>query len=307
MSSGTGQPYSEIDVTAWPSAGQEPLGTKEKRWLHRPHAEESDDESYERWLMKDATYNTRIDGTKYRKGDDWAERIATGVADCLGVPAARTELAHQRIGEEERLGVISKSVLAKNEELVLGNQLLAHPVTRHDRSGYTISAIRKALEDVETPASVGGEVSAWDVFSGYLALDALIGNTDRHEENWAVIDSGTSRRISPTFDHASSLGFLLDPQDRERRLTTRDPGYTPEAWADRAKSTFRGKPHPIDAALAARRMQDTAVQDRWLNRCEDVDRLVEPIWLVPDHRMSSHARDFAERVVRRNRQRLLKG
>ena len=301
MSSATdpvGTSYLEVDVSTWLPAGSESVGTKPKRWLRDPGADI-------RWLMKDATHNTRADGTRYRKGDDWAERIATGVADCLDLPAARTELAVQHGRDEIRLGVISKSVLDTNEELVLGNELLAQPVARHNRAGYTITAVREALEDVEAPPGVGGGLSAWDVFAGYLVLDALIGNTDRHEENWAVIDGGISRRLSPTFDHASSLGFLLDDVEREERLATSDRGYTPEAWADRAKSEFDGRPHPVDAALEARRMLDSEAQDRWFNRCEDVDRLVEPIWLVPQHRMPQPARGFAERVIRRNRERLL--
>ena len=290
--------YVEVDVSAWLPAGSESVGTKPKRWLRDP-------ESETRWLMKDATHNRRTDGTSYRKGDDWAERIATGVADRLGLPAARTELAVQHGPGETRLGVISKSVVAAGEELILGNELLAQPAFRHDRAGYTISAVREALEDVEAPSSGDCELSAWDVFAGYLILDALIGNTDRHEENWAIVDSGTSRRIAPTFDHASSLGFQLDDAAKERRLTTNDHGYTPEAWADRARAEFAGRPHLSEAALEARRMQDSEKRDYWLSRCEDVERLIEPIQLVPQHRMSLSARAFAERVLRRNRERLL--
>ena len=71
-------------------------------------------------------------------------------------------------------------------------------------------------------------LSAWDVFAGYLVLDASSATRDRHEENWAVIHSGgISRSLSPTFDHASSLGFLLDDMAKEERLTTNDRGYTP--------------------------------------------------------------------------------
>ena len=296
--SGT-RPYAEIDVTDWPLNRSEPLGTKPKRWLRDPR-------SGTRWLMKDATYNPRADGTTYRKGDDWAERIATGVADCLGLPAARTELAVRQMDGENRLGVISRSVLNDDEDLVLGNELLAQPVSHHAKAGYTVNAVRQALEDIDAPAGVGHGLSAWDVFAGFLVLDALIGNTDRNELNWAVIDIGASRRLSPTFDHASSLGFLLNNSERERRLTTNDLGYTPEAWADRAESKFEGKPHPVDVAVEAWEVLDGEVRDHWLNRCEDVDRLVEPIWLVPEHRMSRPAREFADRVLRRNRERLLR-
>ncbi len=291
--------YLEIDVTSWLPDGSEKLGTHPKRWLRDPDSEI-------RWLMKDTTSSKASDGSTYRKGDDWSERIATGVADSLDLPVARTELAFQYDGDETRLGVISKTVLSgSNEKLVLGQRLLKKPVTRHDRSGYTIRAIRDALEDVEAPAGTGAAVSAWDVFAGYLVLDALIGNTDRHEENWAVVEGGSSRCLSPTFDHASSLGFGLSDTAKQQRLTTNDRGFTPEAWADRAKTKFHQRPSTVDTALEARMMQDRGTRDVWLGRCEDVERLVEPIWLVPEHRMSVPARKFAERVIRRNRERLL--
>lgn len=80
-----GESYVQVDVTDWPIASREPLGTKPKRWLRDPEGD--------RWLMKYTTYNRRHDGTQHPKGDDWSERIANGVAQRLGVPAARTELA----------------------------------------------------------------------------------------------------------------------------------------------------------------------------------------------------------------------
>ena len=290
--------YIEVDVSDWLPAGTESVGTKPKRWLRDP-------ESDIRWLMKDATHNTRADGTSSRKGDDWAERIATGVADRLGLPAARTEMAVRHGPGEIRLGVLSKEVLHTGEALVLGNELLERPAGRHDREGYTLNAVRQALGDVAAPPGTGGELSAWDVFAGYLVLDALIGNTDRHEQNWAVIVRATSRHLSPSFDHASSLGFQLEDAERVARLSTNDSCYTPEYWAGRARTKFAGKPFLVEAALEARGMQRSEQEDRWLSRCEDVDRLIEPIWLVPQHRMSEPAREFAERVLRRNRERLL--
>lgn len=65
---------------------------------------------------------------------------------------------------------------------------------------------------------------------------------------------------------------------------------------------MRAAPSPgicsdIDEAAHAR--------PRWFERSRDADRLVGPIWVVPEHCMSSPARDFAERVVRRNYERLM--
>jgi len=290
--------YGEVDATNWQLVGDEVLGTKPKRWLAHP-------ESAENWLLKDATYSCRADGTTYRKGDDWAERIAAAVAERLGIPAAVVELATDIRGNEARLGVISKSVLTQGEALLHGNELLREPVMGRDRSGYTLEAVREALDSVRPPVGIAEPFSAWDVFTGYLLLDAVIGNTDRHEENWAVTRRGDLRRLAPSFDHASSLGFLLDDAEREARLATSDRGYTVEAWADRAKCPFARRPRLLATAIAALEMASPHACTHWLEQCRDADGLVEPIWLVPEHRMSSPARDFAERVVRRNHERLM--
>ncbi len=267
--------------------------------------------------MKDATENIYGDGTRYRKGDDWSERVASAVAVRLGLPAARAELAFRRQAEGPALGVISLSVLAASgdggpdtEELIDGNQLLRQPVVGRDRSRYTLAAIADALRGVEAPAGVDGtlrDLGAWDVFVGYLILDAVVGNTDRHEENWAVVARVNDRSLAPTFDHASCLGFMLDDDQRLSRLSTRDRNFTPEAYADRARTPFAARPHPVAVAKQAMAMSETRMGDLWLGRCSDADHLAEPLSLVPEHRLSGPARQFAERVLRQNCRQLLAG
>lgn len=84
--------------------------------------------------------------------------------------------------------------------------------------------------------------SGYEVFIGYLILDALIGNTDRHHDNWGVLvtsEDGKFRyHLAPTFDHASSLGRELSREASLRRLETADPRGSVEAYAANcAKST----------------------------------------------------------------------
>ena len=110
--------YVEIDVSEWALFGEEELGTKPKRWLIKPGVQE------ELWLMKDATFNRLGDGSTFRKGDDWAERIAYGVAEVLGLPAARVELCVDGKGEEDVYGTICRDVRQPTEDLVHGNALL---------------------------------------------------------------------------------------------------------------------------------------------------------------------------------------
>ena len=179
--------FAEIDVSTWMYASDEQLGTKPKRWLVDP--------DQQLWLFKRATENSTPAGT-YQKGDDWAECIVAEVARQLGVPAAHVELAVIGHGELAGPGIISRMVISEGESLVHGNELLAEFGVRaehaKDRRGYTLGTVRTVLEQVEPPAGQA-DLTAWEWFVGYLVLDALVGNTDRHQENWAVIHNGGRR------------------------------------------------------------------------------------------------------------------
>ena len=46
-----------------------------------------------------------------------------------------------------------------------------------------------------------------------LLFDCLIGNTDRHHENWGIIiDSTNEKRFAPAFDNGIALGFRELPE-----------------------------------------------------------------------------------------------
>lgn len=62
-----------------------------------------------------------------------------------------------------------------------------------------------------------GLVGGQDFFARALVFDALIGNTDRHQENWGFVWSDYNlrqkARIAPAFDNGTSLGYEL-PEPR---------------------------------------------------------------------------------------------
>lgn len=286
--------FAVLDVTGWRAGGEEQLGTKPKQWLRDP--------SDRLWLWKAATRNPSPTGG-YQKGDDWAERIATEIARSMSVAVALTELA-ERAG---LFGTASFSVVnPESERLVHGNELLAEVgvagADPHDRTGYTLDAVRRSLDGVagSTPGS-----PAFECLAGYLLVDAVAGNTDRHQENWAVIENSKGERhLAPSFDHASSLGFLLDDATRSAMLATTDPNQTPEAWAARARTRFEGRAHPVEVATAAIDVIDSEVAGVYLERLRYLD-LPGIVARVPPRRISEPAREFAVRVAEANRARIL--
>lgn len=160
----------------------EHMGSKEKFWLQHP-------KTNRRVLWKMARPNT---------GEDWSEKVAYELAKLLHIPSARVDMA--MTGEAH--GVVCWDFLYRRGNgnppaLIHGNELLREtdPDYPHDQyyqvSKHTVQAVHDALGQVEPPLRIPEHISniadAFDAFVGYLLLDALIGNTDRHHENWGVI------------------------------------------------------------------------------------------------------------------------
>lgn len=161
------------------------------------------------------------------------------------------------------------------------------------------------LQGIESPV---------DVFGGYLLLDAWIGNTDRHHENWAlIVDAVRGRRwLAPTYDHASSLGAHEQDDTRLRRLESPDPTFRVEGYVQRADArsalfarTGEAKPLRMIEAFQAWSVQGH--YRPWLGRLESVqeEAIEELIGRIPESEMSGPARAFARAILRANRRRIL--
>ncbi len=270
------------DVSAWVLEDEEPLGARDKVWIR-----DSADAHGVRWLFK----QPRGSGLPEPGADLWAEVLASRVAALLPLPAAEARFATWD-GEH---GVISHTVGAP---LVHGNELLAIRDGGYQRHqvghvpGYDLDAIAEVLSDY-----AGSEpgMAAFDSFAGYLAFDALIGNTDRHHENWAVLEP--SHALAPSYDHGASLGFNV-PLDRRADV---------EAVAERGRARhFLNKPSLTALAWQALERVDGSVRDLWLARVEqlDLEAVREAAAGVPGGWMSEGARTFVVDFIAANRRRL---
>ena len=220
-------PYPIMAIDADCVTAEEDMGSKRKFWFQA-----SEDDPH--WLFKYPQANT---------GQHWAEKIAAELADAMNVLHAPVELAV--FGDT--LGSATESfIVADNRELVHGNQVLAgqlldyDPDKRFRQSDHTLENIFAALERVFiAPDDVR---RAKRQMAEYLILDAVIGNTDRHHENWGILRSpgsdGEPEAVAPTFDHASSLGReLLDESEGKSRRRYLEEGTIPR-YAERARGAI---------------------------------------------------------------------
>lgn len=292
---------SEFPVVGIPADAREDteqLGSKPKFWVLLDGR---------RWLFKEARPGT---------GEDWAEKAAAEVARAIGVCAATVELAEYA----GRRGCISLNFVdvEAGQALVHGNEILAMRATGYDKSktfrqsDHTLANIEAAIRSLFGPEQADGALTE---LASYMVLDALIGNTDRHHENWGLLlgvrsGSGASKlSVAPSFDHASSLGRELRDERRAELLKENRVGW----YVGRGRGGIFRSPderhgaNPLQFVEIAARAYPSFFRPA-LERVAglapaDVHWIVEAL---PDERASQLAKRFAEAMMLSTRASLIR-
>lgn len=288
----------------------EQLGTKEKFWFYCA------DDLENLQLFKYSRTGT---------GEHWSEKCAAELCHLLHIPHAKYDLAKH----DDRFGVVTHNIIPSGFRMVMGNEVLHSSTADYPRPleagekpvrvrEHTVTRVLGCLDNqrIQPPPSdydLNG-MNAADVFCGYLMLDALISNQDRHHENWAImLNNETGEQfLCPTYDHAASLGREMLDDERNERLTTRDknrqiPCFVRKARSELFKAKTDKKPlltveafqHAVESRVVAR--------NHWLRRLNALteDSITNVFNQVPSSCISESARQFATLMVMENRRRLL--
>ena len=286
----------------WHSEAED-MGSKIKFWCHPP------DDPQSRWLFK---------FPKPLTGEHWAEKIAEQICSIMGIEHARVELAEYSVGMESKTkvqrGSITKSFVRENSYLLHGNQILKFIIDHYDTQKtykQTNHTLKNILNSMREFTAVEDELfAAQRKFAEYLVLDALIGNTDRHDENWGLLapryeDSNIRYQLAPSFDHASSLGRELRDAKRRQLLSSNHvANYSKKGrgaifWAE---DDARCK-NPIQLINLA--LSSPEYQEAFRLALDNIDKvnvkLVQSvISRVPESWMSITAREFAVELMEYN-------
>jgi hypothetical protein len=297
------------DVTTWDFLRVETRGASEKVWLLEPDGSSTRPETH--WLFKPAT----IQSNGNRQVGDWAEAVAATIAKGVSVPAAEARLA-SRDGIE---GVITRNVRPAEYDMDTGRLAMLDQIgvelrdSLRDRSasiGHSLDNIRRTLDEYAAPpqAECWQACTAYDVFVGYLVLDALIGNGDRHEQNWSVLRARSSKgpadALAPAYDMEASLGFQLSDTARADRLG--DPvaleSFASKGFARRFDGDL--KTSLVDLAARAARTCSDAGRVQLAEVLESIARADFEAWLALHGGVSEVTRKFAGAVLDINGRRI---
>lgn len=301
--------YPIIDISDQDIDNYEQMGTKSKFWY-------TDSNTGEEYLFKSIHTEDQQGNPIQRKGEDWAEKIACEIAEILNIPHAYYELATCN-GER---GIRSKKFTQPGDNMFFGNQLIEHivntlkaPLESGQRS-QTIERVSIIQEKIIQNPPIGWDTSeniktAMDFFIGYLMLNCLISNQDRHNENWGVIFRDNEISLAPSFDHAASLGRNESHENMVERITTKNEERKIPSYVSRSKSHFyngnkRLKTHEVFCHMGYLRKEATL---EWLVRLESltIDQIVSVISRVPRSIMSETEQLFCAGIIIANKARIL--
>jgi len=285
-----------VDVSGWEVRFPEPGGSDANVWLLDP-----DGDDY-------ALFKPVVTKAGRRQGEDWAEKVVEGVAALIGVPSAHIRMATR----DGRPGLLSYDLAPVGHELQTGAVLIGEVDDRlvpraKERLGHNLTNIQTVLAPLQAVA-MNDDFNGFDQFCGYLVMDALVANRDRHEENWGVLRDPAGRvTLAPSYDHGNSLGFNL--QDDRRILELgRDPEL--EKWASRGFADRFEASRDITLVEFAHRALTMATQGTGAHWLERLAQVVPAEWEAVANsspEMSEPCRTFCVRLLITNQRRLLDG
>lgn len=299
-------PWDRIDASSWPVRAAEPSGSEGAQWLTDPEGN--------RWLHK----NIEVKAGN-RQGEDWAEVLSTSVARLLGIPVAQTRLCH-RNGVE---GSLSLSIRPDNCDLWSGGELLVDTfpdseyepgIKKRDgvtKPGHSLPRIRDALRlTAPPPGAPSACTDGFDCFVGYLVLDAIIANRDRHEENWAVLVprlGDHAPQLAPSFDHGSALGFGETDRRRAELLAADQRLHSWSSKGTAWRMEHERKPQTLVAlAVTASEQSSEPARSHWHNviKNADISSIIEVVRALDPQVLSYPSRSFALAVIETNLRRI---
>lgn len=171
-------------------------------WVEYEGASEGSGRSEKIWLVNPK--NGDIALFKFTKSkyttEHLSEKIASEIARLINIECAKVDIGIY----DSRIGSLSYRINKEKENLIEGIGLINkyypsyNPNSLYDADKgeyYSLEMILNSLQEYDFQKE----------FLKIPIFDFLIGNTDRHQNNWAILQGEENIRLCPLYDNGSSL------------------------------------------------------------------------------------------------------
>lgn len=159
----------------------------------------------------------------YECSEASSEKIAYEISKILGYRCAKIELAKDT---ENKIGVLNYLFSDKKVSPHTDIVTYLNKESNIRSEYYTISNIKKTLDEIDK--------SLFQGFIRIMIFDALIGEQDRHEENWGITEKNGKYFISPLYDNGDSLLREFKKQEVLEKYQNGDKDF--DSYINRSKT-----------------------------------------------------------------------
>lgn len=136
----------------------------------------------------------KYEGKGYLVSEACSEKMSYEIAKILNYDCARIDLA---VDEKGVLGVLNYVFVDIGQTEHIDAIAYLNKQGKDRASFYTVTNIKKTLDELDKQLFEG--------FIKIMVFDALVGETDRHEENWGIQRIEGHYKFSPQYDNGCNL------------------------------------------------------------------------------------------------------
>lgn len=196
-------------------------------WDEYEGASEGSGRSEKVWITKGKYYKKgvfkfpKVDSKDNTHSTEFiSESLAGYIGKAINIPVAKTDIGIR----DGKIGCLSHIFLSENETLIHGVDFITrlYPSFNTDllfdpdsKKYYSFEMIYNSLGDIFKNSDFNIAISH---ILKIMIFDMLIGNTDRHQNNWGIVynENTLEAQFSPLYDNGSSLCAYIKDVDIDK-------------------------------------------------------------------------------------------
>jgi len=172
------------------------------------------------------------------KNNQFSEFIGCHIFSIIGMEVQNTELGFYTNGKGVKKLVVGCEDFTQDGSRLIEFERFGDGFIESDYRFDT--SVESVYEIIKNSPFIENKEEAINFFWDMFVVDALIGNSDRHMENWGFLQKGNRIRLAPVYDCGSALSPLIEEDEMEYILTN-DTDFKNREYNARSVYKMNGK------------------------------------------------------------------